>query len=136
MSTAGGNAGEPQKASLAAVLRAQAASLRAQADVLEAAAVSAEGAAPPASSGLLDLATIATRYGVRRDAIKAAIRRSEVVAHEGPRRKIMLEQGEVERWLRSKPYRPRRKPSDTADELAQWEADVSAQLESLAKRRH
>lgn len=124
--------GKP-RSSLALVLRAQAQALRAQAAVLEAAATDAESSTRPDDDALLTLADLERDYHLGRDALQAAIRRDELHAVRGGRRRIMVRRSEVERWLASRPYRPgpRRAESQPTD-IDAWAADAEAELERMA----
>lgn len=88
--------------SAAAALMAQAAALRAQADVLEALAATLTDTA---GDELLGVAECTKRFGVGRDAIKAAAARGELSVSRGPRQRLLVRRSALVAWLESKPMR-------------------------------
>ena len=76
---------------------------------------------------LLDLKQVFDRYRVGRGALLAAARRGEVELSHGPRRKLLIRAGEVERWLTQNRYRPPNR-SLSAD-LEEWDREVTRSLE-------
>lgn len=93
--------------------------------------LAAELAAPVAAPDdpLLDLQEIAERYAVGRRAVVGAIRRGDLAAAEGPRRRILVRASEVRRWLESRPVRPGLRAVDDVDTDPLERALASGDLE-------
>lgn len=66
-------------------------------------------------------------YGVARDGLLAAAGRGELTLCRGPRNRILVERQEIERWLKSRPHRPRPKTAP-ANDLSEWDAETEREL--------
>ncbi len=96
--------------------------------------VVAETLATHAQHDLLDLKQVADRYRVGRAALLGAAKRGDVTLSLGPRRKVLVRAGEVERWLTSRKYSPPVRA--TAKDLEEWERRADEALErALAEGR-
>ena len=97
----------------AALVRAALDACRAAAALLE-----AELSAPVAEPDdpLLDLLEIRALHGVGRIAVSEAIRRGDLRASQGPRRRILVRASEVRRWLESRPMRGHSVPATDGDD--------------------
>ena len=74
----------------------------------------AEALAARGEHDLLDMKQIAERYGIGRGAVQAAARRGELELSQGPRRRLLVRAGEVDRWLTHRKYAPPSSPAPRA----------------------
>jgi multidrug resistance efflux pump len=109
-----------------ATARASVAALEATVTTLEAALESAGEHDP--STELLDLKAVKAEYDIGPDGLKAAAARGELDLHPvGERDKLYVERGELERYRRSRKYKPKqRRP--VAD-LEAWKAEAKRSIE-------
>jgi hypothetical protein len=114
-------------------LRATAHALKAQADALLALA----DATDSGSSGdpFLDVDQALERYGTGREALKAAAERGEIELHRGARGKLLVRESAVQRWIESRPHKPRPRRAASVETLATWEAETEADLRRMGGAR-
>jgi excisionase family DNA binding protein len=55
---------------------------------------------------LLGLDELMGQYKIGRGTVQSAVERGELAASRGARGKILVTRSEVERWLKSRPYKP------------------------------
>jgi hypothetical protein len=60
----------------------------------------------PANDPQLGVDELFAEYKIGRDAVRSAVERGELTASRGARGKILVLRSEVDRWLRSRPYKP------------------------------
>lgn len=92
-------------------------------------------AAAPEQQGpdLIDVKQAHADYSVGRDALLAAESKGELKLQRASRGKILVSRAEIERWLRTRQWVPR-KPRAAATDLDAWEQQSSANLAGLASR--
>ena len=90
-------------------------------------AVVAEALGVQAQYDLLDLKQVFERYRVGRDALLGAAKRGEIELSQGPRRKLLVRAGELERWLTERKYVP--PVRSIAKDLEEWERQANEALE-------
>lgn len=97
-------------------------------------AVIAEALGVQAKHDLLNLKQVFERYRVGRDALLGAAKRGEIELSSGPRRKLLVRAGELERWLTERKYIP--PVRSTAQDLEEWDREAERSLErALAEGR-
>lgn len=75
------------------------------------------------------------QYNVARDGLLRAADRGELELCRGPRNAILVERQEIERWLKSRPHRPRPKScAAPANTLEEWDQQVETELRALGGR--
>ncbi len=79
------------------------------------------------SAEQLDARQTLAEYHVGRDGLLAAARRGELTLSRGPRNRVLVERQELERWLKSRPVRPRQRTAP-ANDLSSWDADAEREL--------
>lgn len=90
-------------------------------------------------NALIDVKVTLAEYGTGRDSLLAAERRGEIKLARGSRGRILIDRGELEQWLKTRPVKPRRtKPQlrvvgDVS--LDAWEAEQAEQLRALGGSR-
>ncbi len=102
-------------------------SQREQLDLIEALA----NALPDASSDeQLGVDELLRDYKLGRGTVQSAVERGELTASRGARGKILVLQSEIERWLKSRPYKPgpRRVEESDSDTDAIEDALLSGDL--------
>jgi len=109
---------ETKKRKLEAALNAA----RATVALLEAELSDVEQADDP----LLGVDELHEQFSCGRDAVRAAVERGELTASRGARGKILVARSEIERWLRSRPYKPGPRRAEPS------EVDTDALEEELA----
>lgn len=105
----------------AMALDAQAAAKRAQAAALE---EKTDG-----NTDLLFVEQTLEQYQVGRDALLNASDRGELHLVRGARNRIMVERAELERYIKSRPVRPRK--AAPASDLDDWEKQADLSLKAL-----
>jgi hypothetical protein len=88
------------------------------------------GAGDPATDLLSERQTMA-EYGVARDGLLAAAARGEITLSRGPRNRIQVERQEIERWMKARPFAPRRKRRvavEPANDLDTWSIEAERAL--------
>jgi hypothetical protein len=106
----------------AAALEAQAAAKRAQAAAL------AETASGNSREFLTAKQTLEA-YGIGHDALLNAGQKGDIALVRGARNKLLVERAELERYLQSRPVRPRK--AAAAADLGAWEAEAERSLRSI-----
>lgn len=119
--------GKP-KTALPDVLRIQAQNLRTQADALEATAAALE-VAPAADDPWLTLPEMEEQYHITRQVLAAAQQRGELAPRRGPKGRVMIRRSEIEAWIESRAWTPRRTVKATAPDLDEWEAQAERELQ-------
>jgi len=74
----------------------------------------------PANDPQLGVDELLKEFKLGRGTVQSAVERGELTASRGARGKILVARSEVERWLRSRPYKPgprRVEESDDGDAL-------------------
>ena len=101
------------------------AALLAEADAYEALARAKRAQAEALNEGdedpLLGVDELLEQFKLGRGTVQSAVERGELTASRGARGKILVRRSEVERWLKSRPYRPgvrRVVEADDSDALA------------------
>lgn len=112
-------------------LEAALASAKALVATLEAALAHPE----PAGPALLDARQALSQYGIGRDGLLAAAERGEIELTRGPRNRLQVTRDEIERYLRSKPHRPRLRRAEPANDLEQWSAVAERELRAIGGHR-
>jgi hypothetical protein len=82
------------------------------------------------SAELLDARQTLAEYHVGRDGLLAAARRGELVLSRGPRNRVLVERQEMERWLKSRPLKPRERVAP-ANDLASWDVEAERELRAV-----
>jgi hypothetical protein len=83
----------------------------------------------------LDLKQVRERYGAGRDSILSAASRGELELSLGPRRKVLVRAGELERWLTETKYVPIRDRRSLAKDLEEWDRQAEQELRRMAGRK-
>lgn len=96
--------------------------------------VVSEALAVQSKHDLLDLKQVRERYGAGRDSILSAASRGELELSLGPRRKVLVRAGELERWLTETKYVPIRERRSLAKDLEEWDRQAEAELRRMAER--
>jgi hypothetical protein len=102
-------------------LRQQAQLMRLQADTLDALA---DALPDNEADELLDASQALESYGIGRDGILAAVDRGELEAIRGARKKLLVRRSEIERWIASRPVKPRPRKVEAESSIDAWEAEV------------
>ena len=83
----------------------------------------------PANDQQLGCDDLLKEFRLGRGTVQSAVERGELTASRGARGKILVARSEVERWLRSRPYKPGpRRVEETDDRDALEEALASGEL--------
>jgi excisionase family DNA binding protein len=83
----------------------------------------------PANDPQLGCDDLLKAFKLGRGTVQSAVERGELTATRGARGKILVARSEVERWLRSRPYKPApRRVEESADTDALQEALSSGEL--------
>lgn len=86
-----------------------------------------------AGDELLNARQALAEFGIGHNAIKAAAERGDLSVSRGSRGRLMVERGELRRYIKSRPVRARRAaPAATLDD---WERDAERSLRSIAGGR-
>lgn len=116
-------------------LRERASELRAIASALEAQAEAPQRLSASQSAQALDLRSLSSEYGFTRQSLGSAAANGLPV-HRGPRGKLMAFREDVESWIRSRAWVPRRRQAEglTGADLEQAEGDFLASIGCTTRR--
>ncbi len=71
----------------------------------------------PANDPQLGVDQLFAEFKLGRGTVQSAVERGELSASRGARGKILVARSEIERWLRSRPYKPSLRRVEEADDV-------------------